>query len=209
MHTRHHGLRPYREAWDAMRAYTAGRDADSADELWLVQHPPTFTQGQAGKAEHLLAPGDIPVIHIDRGGQITYHGPGQIIIYLLLDIRRSGTGIRSLVSMIENSVITLLRAHGITAIARPDAPGVYVDGQKIASLGLKVSNGRTYHGVALNVDMDLEPFTRINPCGLIGMHMTQLRDLGIPLSPTAAGDVLATAFTGEWRAHLATSGVTR
>ena len=121
-------------------------------------------------------------------------------MYLLLDIRRSNIGIRSLVSMIENSVITLLQTHGINAAARPDAPGVYVAGDKIASLGLKVSNGRTYHGVALNVDMDLEPFTRINPCGLVGMHMTQLRDLGIPLSPTAAGDALATAFTQQWQA---------
>ena len=201
MHIRHLGLRPYLETWDAMRTYTAARDTNSAYELCLVQHPPVFTQGQAGKTEHLLAPGDIPVIHIDRGGQITYHGPGQIIMYLLLDIRRSNIGIRSLVSMIENSVITLLQTHGINAAARPDAPGVYVAGDKIASLGLKVSNGRTYHGVALNVDMDLEPFTRINPCGLVGMHMTQLRDLGIPLSPTAAGDALAAAFTQQWQAR--------
>lgn len=201
MHIRHLGLRPYLETWEAMRIYTAARDTDSVDELWLVQHPPVFTQGQAGKTEHLLAPGDIPVIHIDRGGQITYHGPGQIIMYLLLDIRRSGIGIRALVSMIENSVITLLQTHGINAAARPDAPGVYVAGDKIASLGLKVSNGRTYHGVALNVDMDLEPFTRINPCGLVGMHMTQLRDLGIPLSPTAAGDALAAVFTQQWQAR--------
>lgn len=200
MHIRHLGLRPYLETWEAMRTYTVARGTNSADELWLVQHPPVFTQGQAGKTEHLLAPGNIPVIHIDRGGQITYHGPGQIIMYLLLDIRRSNIGIRSLVSMIENSVITLLQTHGINAAARPDAPGVYVAGDKIASLGLKVSNGRTYHGVALNVDMDLEPFTRINPCGLVGMHMTQLRDLGIPLSPTAAGDALATAFTQQWQA---------
>ena len=201
MHIRHLGLRPYLETWDAMRTYTASRDTDSVDELWLVQHPPVFTQGQAGKTEHLLAPGDIPVIYIDRGGQITYHGPGQIIMYLLLDIRRSNIGIRSLVSMIENSVITLLQTHGINAAARSDAPGVYVAGDKIASLGLKVSNGRTYHGVALNVDMDLEPFTRINPCGLVGMHMTQLRDLGIPLSPTAAGDALAAVFTQQWQAR--------
>lgn len=200
MHIRHLGLRPYLETWEAMRTYTVARGTNSADELWLVQHPPVFTQGQAGKTEHLLVPGNIPVIHIDRGGQITYHGPGQIIMYLLLDIRRSNIGIRSLVSMIENSVITLLQTHGINAVARPDAPGVYVAGDKIASLGLKVSNGRTYHGVALNVDMDLEPFTRINPCGLVGMHMTQLRDLGIPLSPTAAGDALATAFTQQWQA---------
>ena len=200
MHIRHLGLRPYLETWEAMRTYTVARGTNSADELWLVQHPPVFTQGQAGKTEHLLAPGNIPVIHIDRGGQITYHGPGQIIMYLLLDIRRSNIGIRSLVSMIENSVITLLQTHGINAAARPDAPGVYVAGDKIASLGLKVSNGRTYHGVALNVDMDLEPFTRINPCGLVGRHMTQLRDLGIPLSPTAAGDALATAFTQQWQA---------
>ena len=199
------GLRPYQEIWDAMRAYTAARDATSEDQIWLVQHPPVYTQGQAGKPEHLLAPGDIPVIQIDRGGQITYHGPGQIVMYLLLDIRRAGIGIRALVSLIEESVIGFLQELGIRAQSRIDAPGVYVDGKKIASLGLRVRGGCTYHGVALNVDMDLEPFSRINPCGLVGMQMTQLRDLGVALDADAAGTALAARFQRIWLAKTASS----
>lgn len=199
------GLRPYQEIWDAMRAYTAARDATSEDQIWLVQHPPVYTQGQAGKPEHLLAPGDIPVIQIDRGGQITYHGPGQIVMYLLLDIRRAGIGIRALVSLIEESVIGFLQEQGIRAQSRADAPGVYVDGKKIASLGLRVRGGCTYHGVALNVNMDLEPFSRINPCGLVGMQMTQLRDLGIALDADAAGAALAARFQRIWLAKTAPS----
>ena len=199
------GLRPYQEIWDAMRACTAARDADSADQIWLVQHPPVYTQGQAGKPEHLLAPGDIPVIQIDRGGQITYHGPGQTVMYLLLDLRRAGIGIRALVSLIEESVIGYLKELGIRAQSRIDAPGVYVDGKKIASLGLRVRGGCTYHGVALNVDMDLEPFSRINPCGLVGMQMTQLRDLGVALDADAAGTALAARFQRIWLAKTAPS----
>jgi len=199
------GLRPYQEIWDAMRACTAARDADSADQIWLVQHPPVYTQGQAGKPEHLLAPGDIPVIQIDRGGQITYHGPGQSVMYLLLDLRRAGIGIRALVSLIEESVIGYLQELGIRAQSRIDAPGVYVDGKKIASLGLRVRGGCTYHGVALNVDMDLEPFSRINPCGLVGMQMTQLRDLGVALDADAAGTALAARFQRIWLAKTASS----
>jgi len=199
------GLRPYQEIWDAMRACTAARDADSADQIWLVQHPPVYTQGQAGKPEHLLAPGDIPVIQIDRGGQITYHGPGQTVMYLLLDLRRAGIGIRALVSLIEESVIGYLKELGIRAQSRIDAPGVYVDGKKIASLGLRVRGGCTYHGVALNVDMDLEPFSRINPCGLVGMQMTQLRDLGVALDADAAGTALAARFQRIWLAKTASS----
>ena len=199
------GLRPYQEIWDAMRACTAARDADSADQIWLVQHPPVYTQGQAGKPEHLLAPGDIPVIQIDRGGQITYHGPGQTVMYLLLDLRRAGIGIRALVSLIEESVIGYLQELGIRAQSRIDAPGVYVDGKKIASLGLRVRGGCTYHGVALNVDMDLEPFSRINPCGLVGMQMTQLRDLGVALDADAAGTALAARFQRIWLAKTAAS----
>ena len=194
------GLRPYQEIWDAMRACTAARDADSADQIWLVQHPPVYTQGQAGKPEHLLAPGDIPVIQIDRGGQITYHGPGQTVMYLLLDLRRAGIGIRALVSLIG-----YLQELGIRAQSRIDAPGVYVDGKKIASLGLRVRGGCTYHGVALNVDMDLEPFSRINPCGLVGMQMTQLRDLGVALDADAAGTALAARFQRIWLAKTASS----
>ena len=199
------GLRPYQEIWDAMRACTAARDADSADQIWLVQHPPVYTQGQAGKPEHLLAPGDIPVIQIDRGGQITYHGPGQTVMYLLLDLRRAGIGIRALVSLIEESVIGYLQELGIRAQSRIDAPGVYVDGKKIASLGLRVRGGCTYHGVALNVDMDLEPFSRITPCGLVGMQMTQLRDLGVALDADAAGTALAARFQRIWLAKTASS----
>ena len=199
------GLRPYQEIWDAMRACTAARDADSADQIWLVQHPPVYTQGQAGKPEHLLAPGDIPVIQIDRGGQITYHGPGQTVMYLLLDLRRAGIGIRALVSLIEESVIGYLQELGIRAQSRIDAPGVYVDGKKIASLGLRVRSGCTYHGVALNVDMTLEPFSRINPCGLVGMQMTQLRDLGVALDADAAGTALAARFQRIWLAKTASS----
>ncbi|WP_314064483.1 lipoyl(octanoyl) transferase LipB [Cardiobacterium hominis] len=199
------GLRPYQEIWDAMRACTAARDADSADQIWLVQHPSVYTQGQAGKPEHLLAPGDIPVIQIDRGGQITYHGPGQTVMYLLLDLRRAGIGIRALVSLIEESVIGYLQELGIRAQSRIDAPGVYVDGKKIASLGLRVRGGCTYHGVALNVDMDLEPFSRINPCGLVGMQMTQLRDLGVALDADAAGTALAARFQRIWLAKTASS----
>ena len=199
------GLRPYQEIWDAMRACAAARDADSADQIWLVQHPPVYTQGQAGKPEHLLAPGDIPVIQIDRGGQITYHGPGQTVMYLLLDLRRAGIGIRALVSLIEESVIGYLQELGIRAQSRIDAPGVYVDGKKIASLGLRVRGGCTYHGVALNVDMDLEPFSRINPCGLVGMQMTQLRDLGVALDADAAGTALAARFQRIWLAKTASS----
>ena len=205
MHIENLGLRPYQEIWDAMRAYTAARDTDSADQIWLVQHPPVYTQGQAGKPEHLLAPGDIPVIQIDRGGQITYHGPGQTVMYLLLDLRRAGIGIRALVSLIEESVIGYLQELGIRAQSRIDAPGVYVDGKKIASLGLRVRGGCTYHGVALNVDMDLEPFSRINPCGLVGMQMTQLRDLGVALDADAAGTALAARFQRIWLAKTASS----
>ena len=205
MHIENLGLRPYQEIWDAMRAYTAARDATSEDQIWLVQHPPVYTQGQAGKPEHLLAPGDIPVIQIDRGGQITYHGPGQTVMYLLLDIRRAGIGIRALVSLIEASVIGYLQEQGISAQARADAPGVYVDGKKIASLGLRVRSGCTYHGVALNVDMNLEPFSRINPCGLVGMQMTQLRDLGVALDADAAGAALAARFQRIWLAKTASS----
>ena len=171
------GLVDYEPTWQAMQRFTNARDADTADEIWLLQHPPVFTQGQAGKPEHLLLPGDIPVVQVDRGGQVTYHGPGQLVAYLLLDVRRSGIGVRELVSRIERSLVATLGSYGVTANAKPDAPGVYVDGAKIASLGLRIRNGRSFHGLALNVDMDLAPFRRINPCGYAGMAMTQLTDL--------------------------------
>jgi lipoyl(octanoyl) transferase len=168
------GLVEYEPVWRDMQAYTDGRNASSADELWLVQHPPVFTQGQAGKAEHLLAPGDIPVIQVDRGGQVTYHGPGQIVAYPLVDIQRSGLGVREFVHRIEASVIRVLAAYGVTGERIPGAPGIYVEGEKIASLGLRVRRGCTFHGLSFNIDMDLEPFQRINPCGFAGLRVTQL-----------------------------------
>ena len=176
------GRRPYEPVWQAMRELTDRRDADTPDQFWLVEHDPVFTQGQAGKPEHLLMPGDIPVVQTDRGGQVTYHGPGQVVLYPLIDVRRAGLGVRQLVSALENSVIALLAEHGVTARARPDAPGVYValaeGGEaKIASLGLRIRRGGSFHGVALNVDGDLSPFQRINPCGYAGMAMTRLADL--------------------------------
>ena len=165
-----------------MRDFTDQRTADTADELWLVQHPPVFTQGQAGRAEHLLNPGDIQVVQTDRGGQVTYHGPGQLVAYPLLDLRRLGLGVRDLVSVLENTVIQFLAARSVTAVAKADAPGVYVNGRKIASLGLRVRRGCSFHGVSLNIHMDLAPFLRINPCGYNGLQMTQLADWVEPSS---------------------------
>lgn len=171
------GLKPYAETWQAMQKYTDRRDGASPDQLWLLEHPPVFTLGQAGKPEHLLYPGDIPVIKTDRGGQVTYHGPGQLMAYLLLDLRRAGLGVRGLVSLLEQAVIDLLAADGISAVARRDAPGVYVDEAKIASIGLRVRRGCSFHGLSLNVAMDLSPFSRINPCGYPGLRITQLSEL--------------------------------
>jgi lipoyl(octanoyl) transferase len=168
------GLRPYLDVWQAMQRFTDQRTATTADELWVLQHPPVFTLGKNGRAEHILDSGEIPVIHSDRGGQVTYHGPGQIIVYTLLDLNRLRIGVRELVTRIENSVIDLLDEYAIDARARADAPGVYVNGRKIAALGLRVRRGRSFHGLALNVDMDLEPFSRINPCGYQGLEVTQL-----------------------------------
>ncbi|EEZ3329133.1 lipoyl(octanoyl) transferase LipB [Pseudomonas pseudonitroreducens] len=176
------GILPYEPTWHAMQRFTAEREPGTPDEVWLLEHERVFTQGQAGKAEHVLFPGDIPVVQVDRGGQVTYHGPGQLVAYLMLDVRRSGIGVRDLVSRIEQSLIGLLDSYGVTAVSKPDAPGVYVDGAKIASLGLRIRNGRSFHGLALNVDMDLEPFRRINPCGYAGMAMTQLSQLAGPIA---------------------------
>lgn len=170
------GLLPYEPVLEAMRRFTDQRGPETGDEIWLVEHPAVFTQGQAGKAEHLLIPGDIPVVQTDRGGQVTYHGPGQLVAYLLLDVRRLGFGVRDLVSRMERCLIELLASYGVTAVAKPDAPGVYVDGAKIASLGLRIRHGCSFHGLALNVDMNLEPFRRINPCGYAGLAMTQLSE---------------------------------
>jgi len=168
------GLIEYQQAWQRMQALTDNRDETTVDELWLLQHPRVFTQGQAGKAEHLLMPGDIPVIQVDRGGQVTYHGPGQLVVYFMLDIKRLGIGVRNLVTAIEESTVNTLAHFGIESAAKPDAPGVYIDGTKVASLGLRVRRGCSFHGLAINVDMDLEPFNRVNPCGYAGMVMTQV-----------------------------------
>lgn len=179
------GLQDYRPVWQSMTDFTNQRTPETPDELWLVEHPPVFTQGQAGKPEHLLLPGDIPVIQTDRGGQVTYHGPGQLVAYPLLDLRRLKLGVRDLVSAIEQAIVATLAVYGIEAYPKPDAPGVYVAGDKIASLGLRVRRGCSFHGLALNVDMDLEPFQRINPCGYEGLAMTQMRDL-LPEPPVLA-----------------------
>ncbi|MDH4561362.1 lipoyl(octanoyl) transferase LipB [Pseudomonas sp. BN411] len=174
---RHLGLVDYLPTLEAMRRLTVERDERTPDEIWLLQHPRVFTQGQAGKAEHLLAPGDIPVIQVERGGQVTYHGPGQLVAYLMLDLRRLGLGVRDLVTAMEQSLVDVMATYGVEAAPKADAPGVYVDGDKIASLGLRVSRGCSFHGLALNVDMDMSPFWRINPCGYAGLKMVQLKDL--------------------------------
>jgi lipoyl(octanoyl) transferase len=184
------GRAEYVPTWRAMQAFTARRTAETQDELWLVEHPPVFTQGQGGKPEHLLRETEIPVVKIDRGGQITYHGPGQAVVYLLVDLARRGIKVRELVSRIEQAVIDFLAAHGIRGERLAGAPGVYVDGAKIAALGLRVKGGCCYHGVAFNVDMELAPFSAINPCGYPGLRVTQLRDLGVKLDWAAAGEEL-------------------
>ena len=173
-----------------MQQYTDNRDAQSNDELWVVEHPPVFTQGQAGKSEHILAAGDIPIIKVDRGGQVTYHGPGQLVVYPLLDIKRLKIGVRQLVTTIEQSIVDMLKPYGIEAYPKADAPGVYVNESKIASLGLRIRKGCSFHGLALNVNMDMEPFHRINPCGYAGLQMVQSCDLGGPQSVQEAGDKL-------------------
>lgn len=180
--------------WREMRDFTDSRNASTADEFWLVEHLPVFTLGQAGRMEHILAPGSIPVVRSDRGGQVTYHGPGQLVMYTLVDLKRLGMGVRSMVERLEDAVVALLAAHGVEGERRAGAPGVYVDNAKIAALGLRVRNGRTYHGVALNVDLDLAPFTRINPCGYEGMRVTSLRLKGVRLEIAAAGSALAVAL---------------
>lgn len=174
---RHLGLVEYLPTLEAMRSFTAERDEQTADEIWLLQHPRVFTQGQAGKPEHLLAPGDIPVVQVERGGQVTYHGPGQLVAYLMLNLRRQKLGVRELVTAMERALVDVLAGYGIAAAPKADAPGVYVAGDKIASLGLRVRNGCSFHGLALNVDMDMSPFQRINPCGYAGLKMVQLKDL--------------------------------
>jgi len=174
---RRFGLADYEPVWRAMQSFTDSRDENTVDELWLVQHPPVFTQGQAGKAEHVLAPGNISVVQVDRGGQVTYHGPGQIVAYPLVDIRRKGLGVKEFVHRIEEAIIDVLESYGVRGERIPGAPGIYVEGDKIASLGLRIRRGCAFHGLAFNIDMDLEPFQRINPCGYAGLQVTQLSAL--------------------------------
>ncbi len=179
---RHYGLQPYETMLNAMHEFTSTRNENTTDEIWLVEHPPVFTQGQAGKPEHLLLSSDIPLVQSDRGGQVTYHGPGQLVAYFLVDIRRKSMGVRELVTNIETLVVDTLRKFDIASYPRADAPGVYVDDKKICSLGLRIRKGCSFHGLALNVNMDLLPFTYINPCGYAGMAMTQTVDLNGPSS---------------------------
>lgn len=198
----------YGPVFRAMRDFTANRGEHTADELWFTEHEPVFTQGQAGKSWHVLAAGDIPVVQTDRGGQVTYHGPGQIVGYLLFDLRRMGLSVRGLVSGIESAVIDVLAGYGIAAEARPDAPGVYVDGAKIAALGLRVRRHCSYHGLSFNVDMDLEPFRRINPCGMSGLEVTRLKDL---CGEADAGEVkrrLLAAMAGSYPVNFRKPGRT-
>jgi lipoyl(octanoyl) transferase len=188
----------YEATWQQMRDFTDARTSDSEDELWIVEHDPVFTQGIAGKPEHLLInPASIPIVKTDRGGQITYHGPGQTVVYVMFDLKRAGYGVRELVVRIENAVIAVLRELDVEAYGKRDAPGVYVGESKIASLGLKIRNGRSYHGVALNVNMDLVPFSFINPCGYEGLRVTHLHDFGVDLPANDVGTMLS--------AHLVTA----
>lgn len=190
------GRVPYEPTWQSMQQFTDRRDAATEDELWLLEHPPVFTLGMAADSSHVLAPGDIPLVQTDRGGQVTYHGPGQLVAYPLIDIRRLGLGVRNLVMLLEQCVIDLVAAHGITAQGRRDAPGVYVDGAKLASLGLRVRRGASYHGLALNVDMDLAPFARINPCGMAGLAVTSMARLGVSRSVEDVGRDFAARLQG-------------
>ena len=194
------GLAEYQPVFEAMKAFNAERTDSTEDELWVVEHPPVFTQGLAGKSEHLLLNSSIPVVQIDRGGQITYHGPGQLVVYTLLDFKRRKTSVRHIVTALENSIIATLSEYGISAAADPKRPGVYVNGRKIASLGLRIKNGSVYHGLALNIDMDLSPFRHINPCGYAGMEMVQMADF---LSPCPPLDEVAEKLTARLTKQLA------
>jgi lipoyl(octanoyl) transferase len=192
------GRQSYLPVWRAMQAFTDRRGSDTPDELWLVEHDPVFTQGQAGKAEHVLFPGDIPVVPVDRGGQVTYHGPGQLVAYPLFDLRRLGVGVRELVHRIEQAVIDTLAVWGIHGARREGAPGVYVDGAKVMALGLRVRRGCSFHGLAFNVAMDLEPYARINPCGFRGLAVTQVLDLGGPGELDAVASALIPAMAHQF-----------
>ncbi|WP_024891464.1 lipoyl(octanoyl) transferase LipB [Luteimonas huabeiensis] len=199
------GRRAYEPVWRAMQRFTDARDAATADELWVVEHDPVFTLGQAGREEHVLAPGDIPVLHVDRGGQVTYHGPGQIVVYPLLDLRRLGLGVREYVERLEQAVIDTLAEWNIGAARREGAPGVYVGGAKVASLGIRVRRGCTFHGLAFNVAMDLEPFGRINPCGYQGLQVTSVLDLGGPSGMEAVKPVLLAELARQFGLRIETA----
>jgi lipoyl(octanoyl) transferase len=199
LHVRRLGVCDYLPVWRDMQAFSRQRDENTEDQLWLLQHQPVFTLGMNGKREHLLGTGAIPVVDTDRGGQVTYHGPGQLVAYVLLDLRRLGIGVRALVTALEQSVIDWLLSRGVTATTRRDAPGVYVDGAKLAALGLRVRRNCSYHGLALNVDMDLAPFGMINPCGYAGLPVTQLADLGIDMGVAEAGQQWLPYFAGLLR----------
>jgi lipoyl(octanoyl) transferase len=181
------GLQAYLPIWQAMQNFTDSRDAETADEIWLVEHQAVFTQGQAGKEEHILKPGDIPVVKVDRGGQVTYHGPGQQMMYVLLNLKRNKLGVRNLVTALEECVVNTLKEYAINAYPKTDAPGVYVDGKKVCSIGLRIRKGCSFHGLALNVNMDLNPFKRINPCGYAGLEMVDCAQLDGPATLTEAG----------------------
>ena len=207
LHLRRLGTVDYAACLTAMQDFTDRRDTDTADALWLVEHPPVFTLGLAGKPEHVLDAGDIPVVRCDRGGQVTYHGPGQVVLYALLDLGRAGLGIKTLVNTLEQAVIDLLAEHQVSAERRAGAPGVYVAGAKIAALGLRVRRGCCYHGLSLNVAMDLEPFARINPCGYAGLPVTQLRDFdSVAADPERVGTQLATHLAALLDQPLVTTG---
>jgi lipoyl(octanoyl) transferase len=194
MKTVFRGRQDYVPLWREMQEFTDTRDENTPDEIWFVEHPPVFTMGLNASDEHLLAPGDIPVVQIDRGGQVTFHGPGQLMVYPLIDIRRSNIGVRNLVTALEQSVVDLAAEYDVEAVARADAPGVYVDGDKLASVGLRIRRGASFHGMALNVDIELEPFTRINPCGYAELQMTDLHRLGVSLSLEDSAEKLLPHF---------------
>jgi lipoyl(octanoyl) transferase len=198
---RHLGLVEYEPTWRAMQRFTDERGAGTPDEIWFLEHPPVFTLGMNASAAHVLAPGEIPVVQIDRGGQVTYHGPGQLVVYPLVDLRRAGLGVRDLVTALEQSVIDLAAAFGVHAESRRSAPGVYVDGRKLASVGIRVRRGASYHGLALNVNLDLEPFRRINPCGYEGLEMTRLSELGGPTGVAEAAAALEPHLLRALRFH--------
>ncbi|WP_107884265.1 lipoyl(octanoyl) transferase LipB [Neisseria elongata] len=201
MKTVHLGRCDYAPVFEKMKRFNDVRTADTEDELWVVEHNPIFTQGLAGKPEHLLIHDDIPVVQIDRGGQITYHGPGQLVVYTMIDFKRRKTSVRNIVSALENSIIDTLSDYGIAANADPQRPGVYVQGKKIASLGLRIKNGSVYHGLALNIDMDLSPFTHINPCGYAGLEMTQIAEY---VRPAPSFGEVAKKLTGYLKGRLKT-----